>query len=66
MGCYFEHCGHKFECDGGCWTPIISFLYILMTITSFLDDVGCIVWMDSRDIRYKECVKHFLMNGSVD
>ena len=25
-----------------------------------LDDVGCIVWMDSRDIRYKECVNLFL------
>ena len=33
--------------------------WIPKVLMASLDDVGCIVWMDSRDIRYKECVNMF-------
>jgi hypothetical protein len=41
----------------------ISIFCILMINCFSLDDVGCIVWMDPRDIRYKECVINFVFNG---
>lgn len=42
----------------GMWDGHPWYFCIMMTNTS-LDDVGCIVWMDFRDIRYR-VRKHFL------
>ena len=58
VGCYFEYCGDKFECDGRFSTLVVghpSDLWMLIFIPSLVD-VGCIVWVDPRDIRYKRCV----------
>lgn len=47
-----------------CWT-LASGFYVLIYIAS-LDDVRCIVWVDSRNIRYGEYVNFiFFPNGSV-